>query len=239
MQKIYDITDPKIIPIGCLVGNYWLPLLSFHQIKLIFKFKKYDEVTEFGENEYFYEITYEVYETNDIMKYQDTYLAVGFPKSRSDINWHLTLNFIMPIIQHTGKEYVPPNCTFSKIKLDFNGLITHFMFSIDPLCDVSGFEFVFRKDDKPGSSKLLWTKDNPGNTNITVNKIGNYWVVPLTSNFDLHNLQNYGINQWGNSITEFNISYDNRDSTEKNIYIFAISVIQFITSNGLASYFIS
>ena len=242
LQKIYRITDPKIIPIGSLVGNYWLPILSFHHIKLYFRFKKFDEEVEFGGKEFDYEITYEVYHVDDIMKYQDTYPgtpAVGFPKTKSDINWPLTLNFIAPVVQYTGEEYIPGNSISSKIKLGFYGLTTHFIFSIDPLCDVNGFEFVFKKDGNPDSFKLAWSKDNTDNNNITVNKIGNYWVVPLTPNFDLHNLQNYGINQWGDSITQFNIWYDNVNSTGKNIYILAISAIRFVIFNGLAAHFMS
>ena len=219
-QKIYDIDDPNIIPIGCLVSPYWFPYLSYYEIRLWFKFKNFDP-TKFYSMEDFEnfdpKITYDVYSVENI-------------HDNAKLNKEPSQSCIMPFVQYTGAEALGVGCC--KYKLCFNSLTTHLLFSIDQEVEINKFVFLFK--NKTGEQRLTWSKDNADDNNIRVDKIGNYWVVPLIPSLSLDNLQTHGVNMGDNFLhTQFDIWVDKIENPyDTRIYIMCISFDKCIFHSG-------
>ena len=262
LQKIYGISDPEIIPIGCLVGNHWLPCLRYQTMKLLFTFKNFDPTTEFSSEDEFknfeYKITYDVYTAENIHDYQDLPQASALSHYKSQIDWPSTLSFVSPLVQYTGVESLGLSNS-AKFKLNFNSLATHFLFSVEPEIEINKFVIRFLHNNR--ERRLNWSKDNSDNNNIRVDKIGNlglgcvprhesqaqvnpargnYWVVPFTPSLDLSDLQTHGINQKDNEYhkydihAQFDVWFGDKGTYDNDtkMHIMAIVVDKFVIYNG-------
>lgn len=179
LQRIYDINDKTIIPFGCITNKHWLPFLTFQQIKLIFKFKKFD-ISEKVD----YPVTYELYMIEDTQS--------------DDPDYPSNELFLSPSITEIFVNYT--YCTLANFTFYDNYACTHLLIYAAYDLQIKSvwldipYDYSAHLPGYTGATHrtLSWVDGND-ESQLLIDKINNVYVLSFTPSlklgyFDRHSL---------------------------------------------------
>ena len=201
LQKMYGITDKNIIPFGCIVKNYWFPLMNI--IRLRFKFKSFNNDEKID-----YPVVYELYQISDI-----NYI------NQNDSNRSLSFSTLSTNhVSYYGMYY-----QYSKYKLRFDGLVTDLLISLTNGAQIKKCQILLC-GKLPGIIDREFTWENNRRSTLIMDKIDNFYVFSFVPSLESRWLLNYGL-----ECSDMYIHIDLDHNIDHDLNIFAICTTNFTT----------